>query len=54
MVNLGIKPYTGWIKGYRGKNLADTFPQYDSKILTAYSETVNLLDWKKSFRSQGI
>mmetsp|Transcript_28845 Transcript_28845/g.61478 ORF Transcript_28845/g.61478 Transcript_28845/m.61478 type:complete len:103 (-) Transcript_28845:109-417(-) len=39
MVNLGIKPYTSWIKAHRGKHLANAFPQYDAKILTAYSET---------------
>ena len=47
MVNLGIKPYTGWMKSHRGKKLAAQFPQYDSKILSAFSETANLVDYKK-------
>ena len=44
MVNLGIKPYTGFIKGRRGNHLADAFPKYDRKILIAYSETARLMD----------
>lgn len=44
MVNLGIKPYTGWIKGRRGNHLADSFSKYDRKILIAYSETARLVD----------
>jgi len=47
MVNLGIKPYTGWMKSHRGKKLAARFPQYDSKILSAFSETANLVEYKK-------
>ena len=42
MANLGIKPYTQWMKNSRGEDLAKQFPQYDSKILIAYSETASL------------
>ena len=48
MVNLGIKPYTGRIKAYRAKNLANAFPQYDGNILSAFSETASLVDQKSS------
>lgn len=48
MVNLGIKPYTSWIKAHRGKQLANAFPKYDAKILTAYSETANFVDLQHS------
>lgn len=44
MDNLGIKPYTRWIKNKRGKELATAFPQYDSKLLIAYSETAGLVN----------
>mmetsp|Transcript_6211 Transcript_6211/g.13402 ORF Transcript_6211/g.13402 Transcript_6211/m.13402 type:complete len:276 (+) Transcript_6211:103-930(+) len=43
MLNLGMKPYTGWIKAYRGQKLANAFPQYEEKILIAYSETANFM-----------
>mmetsp|Transcript_9278 Transcript_9278/g.16802 ORF Transcript_9278/g.16802 Transcript_9278/m.16802 type:complete len:267 (-) Transcript_9278:226-1026(-) len=43
MLNLGMKPYTGWIKAHRGQKLANAFPQYDKKILIAYSETANFM-----------
>ena len=42
LINLGIKPYTSWIKSHRGKKLACAFPMYDSKILQAYSETAHV------------
>lgn len=48
MVNLGIKPYTAWIKSQRGRKLADAFPQYDEKILASYSETANFMDMERS------
>mmetsp|Transcript_1244 Transcript_1244/g.2217 ORF Transcript_1244/g.2217 Transcript_1244/m.2217 type:complete len:245 (-) Transcript_1244:180-914(-) len=44
MINLGVKPYTGWIKVYRGEKLANAFPRYDKQILMAYSETATLID----------
>ena len=53
MVNLGMKPYTSWIKSYRGKRLADEFPQYDRKILRSYSETATFVN-KKDWRSSGF
>lgn len=58
MVNLGMKPYTSWIRSYRGKRLADEFPRYDRKILRSYSETATIVskrDWRTSGfrRSQG-
>ena len=46
-MNLGIKPYTGWIKSRRGQNLASAFPEYDAKILSSYSETANFVDYEK-------
>ena len=46
MNNLGIHPYTRWIKARRGRALAEAFPKYDEKILAAYSETANLQDWE--------
>ena len=46
MNNLGIHPYTRWIKARRGIALAEAFPKYDEKILAAYSETANLQDWE--------
>lgn len=40
--NLGVKPYTDQVKLWRGKRLADAFPQYDSRVLIAYSQTAAL------------
>ncbi len=47
MVNLGLKPYTAWIKSHRGKKLANAFKKYDEKILSSYSETANFVDYEK-------
>lgn len=47
MLNLGINPYTRWIKAHRGGKIAKAFPQYDSRILAAYSETANFMDNSK-------
>mmetsp|Transcript_24309 Transcript_24309/g.37152 ORF Transcript_24309/g.37152 Transcript_24309/m.37152 type:complete len:254 (+) Transcript_24309:86-847(+) len=46
MNNLGVRPYTRWIKSRRGHALAEAFPMYDEKILAAYSETADLQDWQ--------
>jgi len=46
MNNLGVRPYTRWIKHRRGRALAEAFPTYDEKILSAYSETADLQDWQ--------
>jgi len=39
MQHLGIQPYTGLLKKWRGRQLADQFPQYDAKLVKAFSET---------------
>lgn len=46
MNNLGMRPYTRWIKARRGRALAEAFPMYDGKILSAFSETADLKDKK--------
>lgn len=46
MNNLGVRPYTRWIKCRRGRELAEAFPMYDAKIIVAYSETADLEDWR--------
>ena len=51
MINLGLKPYTAWIKSHRGKKLANAFPRYDEKILASYSETANFVDYEKEKES---
>lgn len=37
--HLGVTPYTHHMKRFRGKRLADAFPQYNSNLLYAYSES---------------
>lgn len=43
MQNLGIRPYTGAIKRWRGGRLARAFPQYDEDVLIQYSESTDIL-----------
>ena len=52
MVNLGIKPYTAWIKSKRAKKLASAFPMYDEKILRSYSLTANFVDYEKEKKTE--
>ena len=40
--NLGVKPYTAWVKHWRGKRLAQAFPKYDTEALIAYSKSTSL------------
>jgi len=35
--NLGIKPYTGWMKSSRANGLVNQFPQYNPNILRDFS-----------------
>jgi len=37
--NLGIRPYTRWVKRYRAENLAKAFPQYQENVIMDYSKT---------------
>eukprot|EP00959_Pyramimonas_sp_CCMP1952_P068349 1426451-Pyramimonas_sp.AAC.1 len=37
--NLGIKPYTAWLLKKRAARLVAMYPQYDSEIVTHFSET---------------
>ena len=37
--NLGIKPYTAWVKHWRGERLARAFPKYDAEVVIDYSRT---------------
>lgn len=39
MQNLGIKPYTSWLKEKRAQKLAADFPRYDPVIIQRFSET---------------
>lgn len=43
MQNLGFRPYTGAIKSWRGRRLAQAFPQYDANVLIQYSESTDIL-----------
>jgi hypothetical protein len=45
--NLGIKPYTELVKQWRGERLARAFPQYDSRVLLAYSESAAIYRGKE-------
>ena len=38
MQNLGIKPYTSWIKHRRARRLHSEFPKYDVNIVASFSE----------------
>lgn len=37
--NLGYKPYTSFVKTWRGKRLASQFPQYNAKVLINFSKS---------------
>lgn len=39
MLNMGWKPYTGWVRNRRSKALVERFPQYNSHFLRTYSQT---------------
>ena len=39
MKNLGVKPYTVYLKERRAKMLAKNFPKYDAGILQEFVET---------------
>eukprot|EP00567_Pseudictyota_dubia_P004520 CAMPEP_0197440258 /NCGR_PEP_ID=MMETSP1175-20131217/6805_1 /TAXON_ID=1003142 /ORGANISM="Triceratium dubium, Strain CCMP147" /LENGTH=234 /DNA_ID=CAMNT_0042970327 /DNA_START=337 /DNA_END=1041 /DNA_ORIENTATION=- len=39
--NIGIRPYTAYIKAKRAKNLAESFPKYDEQLLSAYSKSID-------------
>ncbi|GAX26406.1 hypothetical protein FisN_37Hu044 [Fistulifera solaris] len=43
MQNLGIKPYTEAVKSWRGRRLAQAFPQYDANVLIQYSESTDIV-----------
>eukprot|EP00934_Nitzschia_sp_Nitz4_P006528 Nitzschia sp. Nitz4//scaffold2_size372955//176921//177713//NITZ4_000423-RA/size372955-snap-gene-0.81-mRNA-1//-1//CDS//3329546778//6518//frame0 len=43
MSNLGIKPYTITLKKWRGRNLANEFPQYNPDLIMDFSETDPLM-----------
>jgi len=38
--NMGLRPYSRYIRDRRGANLAKLFPRYDSTILKTYSKSV--------------
>lgn len=42
MVNMGLKPYTGWVKNRRSKSLVEQFPQYNSDFLRTFSRTATM------------
>jgi len=36
MQNMGVKPYTQWMKNWRGRRLARMYPQYDADLIRAF------------------
>jgi len=46
MQNMDKKPYTEWVKGYRGKRLASAFPQYDTNIIKDFARTSSMTSRK--------
>lgn len=38
MENLGVKPYTSWIKHRRAQRLINEFPRYNKEIMASFSE----------------
>ena len=43
MDNLGVKPYTSFLKKRRGRNLANRFPRYNARVIMDFSETDPLM-----------
>lgn len=41
--NMGVKPYTGWLKRSRADKLHSTFPQYNEHVIKDYSHSVSLI-----------
>jgi len=39
--NIGISPYTSYVKGRRAEKLAVQFPKYNKRVLKAYSQSIN-------------
>jgi len=46
MQNMDLKPYTGWVKSYKAKRLADAFPQYDENVVKDFARTSSMLSKK--------
>jgi len=44
MNNLGIKPYTSYVRNKRALNLANRFPQYRSNVVKQYSMSTSYYD----------
>lgn len=43
MVNLGIRPFTSYIKDDRANRLCMEYPEYDSRILSQFSKTDHII-----------
>lgn len=41
--NLGYKPYTQFVKQWRGEKLASYYPQYDTGVLINFSKSSGLV-----------
>jgi hypothetical protein len=37
--NMGIKPYTSFVKEWRGKRLATKYPKYNAKVIINFSKS---------------
>lgn len=42
MLNLDIRPYTGWVKKQRSRGLAKMYPNYNTHFIIDYAMTANL------------
>jgi len=50
--NIGIRPYTETVRITRAHKLAAAFPQYDSRVIISFSETVSFYDDKHGLRGK--
>lgn len=50
IANIGIRPYTEKIQRMRASKLAAAFPQYDSKIIIEFSESISFYDEKHGIK----
>ncbi len=37
MLNLGLKPYSGWLRSFRSNRLRRRFPHYNARILHEFA-----------------
>jgi hypothetical protein len=47
--NLGYRPYTQFVKQWRGERIASIFPQYDASILIRFSKTSGFIAAKRQY-----